>query len=61
MIDSKRGVLRTGEAHSGIPHGMKYPHAKTLAGAWYWHLLGECQGNLSQRWILFVLSTVTIL
>lgn len=28
MIDNKKEVLRTGEGSSGIPQGVKYPHAK---------------------------------
>lgn len=60
MINSKRGTQDRGGLLR-IPHGVKYPHAKTQAVAWYWHLLGERQCNLSQRLILFVFSTVTIL
>lgn len=45
MIDSKRGVLRTGEAHSGIAHGVKYSHAKTQAGALVLASLGRAPGK----------------
>lgn len=39
MIDSKRGTLDKGGLLR-IPHGVKYPQAKTQAVTWYWQLLG---------------------
>lgn len=61
MIDNKKerysGQVRAPQEF--LKESNTHMQRKTQTLAWYWKLLGECQGSLIEYLVLCVFSTVT--